>query len=143
MEETNHFEIVNLTTPLVSDDDDPEMKMVLCVRTDLGMTKGKMCAQCGHAAIGAFRAIHESMSETHLKWMNGWLGGGEAKIAVKVNSLDELLAIRRTAIENNIISYAVTDQGRTQIPKGSVTVLSIGPAPKSQVDKITGHLKLL
>lgn len=26
--------------------------MVLCVRMDLKMGKGKMCAQCGHAAVG-------------------------------------------------------------------------------------------
>ena len=33
---------------------DPSMgavKMVLCVRTDLKMTKGKIAAQCGHAAL--------------------------------------------------------------------------------------------
>lgn len=29
-----------------------EYKMVLCVRMDLKMGKGKMCAQCGHAAVG-------------------------------------------------------------------------------------------
>ena len=29
------------------------MKMVLCVRKDLPMTKGKVCAQCCHAAVGA------------------------------------------------------------------------------------------
>ena len=33
-------------------DYDEEYKMVLCVRMDLKMGKGKMCAQCGHAAVG-------------------------------------------------------------------------------------------
>ena len=33
-------------------DDEEEYKMVLCVRMDLKMGKGKMCAQCGHAAVG-------------------------------------------------------------------------------------------
>ena len=40
---------------LMSADYDPSMgavKMVLCVRTDLKMTKGKIAAQCGHAALG-------------------------------------------------------------------------------------------
>lgn len=32
---------------------DYSMKMVLCVRRDLPMTKGKACAQCCHAAVGA------------------------------------------------------------------------------------------
>lgn len=39
--------------------------------------------------------------------------------------------------------YLVRDQGRTQIPAGSQTVLAIGPAPKSKINEITGHLKLL
>lgn len=37
----------------------------------------------------------------------------------------------------------VQDAGRTQIASGSATVLGIGPAPKSVVDSVTGHLKLL
>ena len=32
---------------------DYSLKMVLCVRKDLPMTKGKTCAQCCHAAVGA------------------------------------------------------------------------------------------
>lgn len=35
------------------------------------------------------------------------------------------------------------DAGRTQIDPGSRTVLGIGPAPVSEVNKITRHLKLL
>ncbi len=29
--------------------------MVLVVRTDLGMGKGKIAAQCGHATLGAYK----------------------------------------------------------------------------------------
>ena len=32
--------------------------------------------------------------------------------------------------------------GRTQIAPGSHTVLAVGPAPGSMVDKVTGNLKL-
>ena len=31
-----------------------DVKMMLAVRTDLGMTKGKIGAQCGHATLGAY-----------------------------------------------------------------------------------------
>ena len=31
-----------------------DVKMMLAVRTDLGMTKGKIGAQCGHATMGAY-----------------------------------------------------------------------------------------
>eukprot|EP00983_Pelagomonas_calceolata_P123406 1161001-Pelagomonas_calceolata.AAC.4 len=40
-------------------------------------------------------------------------------------------------------AYIVCDAGRTQIAAGSQTVLAVGPAPKSAVDAVTGHLKLL
>ena len=40
-------------------------------------------------------------------------------------------------------SYIVHDAGRTQIAAGSQTVLAIGPAPKGDIDKLTGHLSLL
>ena len=42
--------------------------MVLCVRKDLPMTKGKVCAQCCHAAVGAVnRARRETKSIFILK----------------------------------------------------------------------------
>ena len=51
-------------SPLDDDADDPRaddatsalrlgpVKMVLCVRQDLKMSKGKIAAQCGHASLG-------------------------------------------------------------------------------------------
>ena len=34
---------------------DDEIKMVLVVREDLKMGKGKIGAQCGHATLGSYR----------------------------------------------------------------------------------------
>ena len=34
-----------------------DVKMVLCVRTDLKMTKGKIAAQCGHASLGMYMKL--------------------------------------------------------------------------------------
>ncbi len=47
------------------------------------------------------------------------------------------------AVAAGLPVYIVCDAGRTQIPAGSQTVLAVGPGPKSAIDKITGHLKLL
>lgn len=55
-------------------------------------------------------------------------------------SQDELAA---KAASLGLPTYIVHDAGRTQIPAGSQTVLAIGPAPKSQLDVVTGHLRLL
>ena len=37
----------------------------------------------------------------------------------------------------------ITDAGRTQIEPGSQTCVGIGPAPESEIDKVTGGLKML
>ena len=31
--------------------------MMMAVRNDLGMTKGKIGAQCGHATLGAYKKV--------------------------------------------------------------------------------------
>ena len=51
--------------------------------------------------------------------------------------------LQATAISLGIVAEVIADAGRTQIVAGSHTVLGIGPAPKSMIDKVTGHLKLL
>ena len=51
--------------------------------------------------------------------------------------------LERKAAAAGIGTYIVYDAGRTQIPAGSQTVLAIGPAAKSLLNGITGHLKLL
>jgi PTH2 family peptidyl-tRNA hydrolase len=116
-----------------------ENKMVLVVRNDLGMGKGKIGAQCGHATLGAYkRAVKRTPSA-----VASWSRWGQAKICVKVNSEAELLEIQQLADAIGVVSYVVQDAGRTQIEAGSLTVLAVGPAPVDQVNQITGHLKLL
>lgn len=57
------------------------------------------------------------------------------------SDFQEELAEKASA--SGLPSYIVCDAGRTQIAAGSQTVLAVGPAPKSAVDAVTGHLKLL
>ncbi|KOS19157.1 putative peptidyl-tRNA hydrolase 2 [Escovopsis weberi] len=116
-----------------------ECKLVLVVRTDLGMTKGKIAAQCSHATLACYKKLARDSSPVLARWERL----GQAKIAVQVKSQDELLELRRKARELGITAEVIQDAGRTQIEAGSMTVLGVGPAPKSLVDQVTGHLKLL
>ena len=75
--------------------------------------------------------------------MRRWERQGQAKVALQVKSEDELEVLQATAISLGLVAEVIADAGRTQIASGSHTVLGIGPAPKSIIDKVTGNLKLL
>ena len=114
------------------------IKQVIAVRTDLKMGRGKIAAQVGHACVlGAERA-----REHHPQWFSLWWFG-QAKVVVRVPGPRELEDIVRAAAELGLPWSKVTDAGLTQITPGTVTCVSIGPAPEEQIDRITGGLKLL
>ncbi|KAJ0172908.1 hypothetical protein K1T71_011084 [Dendrolimus kikuchii] len=116
-----------------------EYKLVLVVRADLQMTKGKIAAQCGHASVDAF----EKAQKIDPVGLNSWMSVGQTKVAVKTNSLEELKLIEQNARNEGINTSMFVDCGRTQIAPDTITVLGVGPAPRDLVDKVTGHLKLL
>ncbi|KAI9102507.1 peptidyl-tRNA hydrolase 2 [Phlyctochytrium arcticum] len=124
-----------------SEDERPkkEHKMILVVRNDLGMGKGKIAAQCCHAAVAAV----QTASRTQPNILSKWERYGAAKVAVKINSEKELMDLYDLAGKSGLIAEYIEDAGRTQIPEGSRTVLAIGPGPIPAIDKITRHLKLL
>lgn len=64
-----------------------EFKMVLCVNQELKMGKGKIAAQCSHAAVGVVQKFRRRIPS----WFKAWEQGGQAKIALKVDSTQLLL----------------------------------------------------
>ncbi|KAG6006748.1 hypothetical protein E4U21_006733 [Claviceps maximensis] len=125
-------------------DSNEECKLVLVVRTDLGMTKGKIAAQCSHATLACYKTLVRSNPDSpQAKLLKRWEKRGQAKIAVQVKSEKELTELRWKARDLGLTAEVIQDAGRTQIDPGSLTVLGVGPGPKSLVDQVTGHLKLL
>lgn len=47
---------------------DGPFKMVLCINMSLSMGKGKMCAQCGHATLGAYIKAQKHCDTAILWW---------------------------------------------------------------------------
>lgn len=119
--------------------DSGELKMILVVRNDLKMGKGKIGAQCGHAAVGAY----QNCAKRFPNLIRRWDESGSAKIAVKVDSEAEMMNIFKSARDRNLNTCLIRDAGRTQIAPNSKTVLAIGPASCYEIDQVTGHLKLL
>jgi len=114
-------------------------KLVLVVRTDLKMTPGKIAAQCGHATLACYKALVKK----NPKLLRHWELTGQAKIALKASSEEEILELEAIAKSLNLCARSIQDAGRTQIEAGSRTVLGIGPAPVELVNQVTGHLRLL
>eukprot|EP00980_Cylindrotheca_fusiformis_P031086 scaffold25800_cov162-Cylindrotheca_fusiformis.AAC.12 len=104
---------------------DAPYKMVLCVNQELSMGKGKIAAQCCHAAVACYKRAAKQCPRA----LRTWEISGCAKIALKCPTQDELELIAARAMERDIPIYLVEDAGRTQIAAGSRTVLGLGPAP--------------
>ncbi|KAK2078616.1 hypothetical protein QBZ16_003456 [Prototheca wickerhamii] len=118
---------------------DEPYKMVLVVNDELKMGKGKIGAQCAHAAV----AVVERVADSQPHVLDAWEENGQAKICLRADSTATLTKLARQAKKAGLPAYLVADAGRTQVAPGSKTVLAIGPGPKSALDAITGTLKLL
>ena len=116
-----------------------QYKQVIAVRTDLGMSRGKIAVQVAHGSLSASENARVSQQEL---W-RAWFREGQKKVAVKVSSEEELIELRRQAINHRLPHALIRDAGMTELPPGTITVLGIGPARAEVMDKVTGDLKLL
>jgi peptidyl-tRNA hydrolase, PTH2 family len=113
-------------------------KMLILVRTDLKMQKGKIGAQCGHAVLEAYKkALNKTPEIVH-----EWETTGQEKVVLKIESKKELLEWFEK-LKNLFPTALIKDAGRTQIPAGEPTCIGIGPAREDELNKFTKELKLL
>ncbi len=114
------------------------MKMVIAIRKDLGMSRGKLVAQGAHAAVGALlEAQKSSLMGDYL-----WFEGGQEKVVVSVDSEEALLALEAAALKLCLPHYLVRDRGKTEVDPGTATAIAIGPADDEDLEPLTGPLKL-
>lgn len=115
-------------------------KLVLVVRSDLGMTKGKVAAQCSHASVECYKATLQYKPQMAKMWQIT----GQKKIVVSVNNGEKgLVQLSEIAKSHKVLSCIIYDAGATQVKTGTPTVIGIGPDNSDIIDKITGHLKLI
>lgn len=116
-----------------------KLKMVLVIRADLKLTKGKIASQTAHAAVTCFKKSLDSKPKIAEKWFSI----GQPKIVLKVDNLSELEKLRDQAKNADLITTLILDAGRTQIDAGTCTCLGIGPDYDENIDAIVKDLKLL
>ena len=134
--------------------------MMIVMRRDLKMRKGKIAAQAGHACIDAilralikedrmndFEMTAEGLalknSDKPSSPLTDWFAYGCAKVCVYVDSEEALLDIVKKAEERGIIASLITDAGMTEfhgIP--TKTCLALEPLPAEIADELTGALPL-
>eukprot|EP00246_Nothoceros_aenigmaticus_P017276 TRINITY_DN8342_c0_g1_i3.p1 TRINITY_DN8342_c0_g1~~TRINITY_DN8342_c0_g1_i3.p1 ORF type:complete len:170 (-),score=35.25 TRINITY_DN8342_c0_g1_i3:500-1009(-) len=98
-----------------------EFKMVLVVRNDLKMGKGKIAAQCSHATLGLYKKLFYRAP----KALQRWEASSQVKVVCKVESEDEMLQLQNDAKSMKLPTHITIDAGRTQIAPNSRTVMAV------------------
>lgn len=116
------------------------------------MRTGKYCAQSCHASVGAIlglrdRSFDEAGAQLVIPLSNpfvkSWLLGNFKKVAVYVETDEELLSIYNNAVAAGLACSLIRDAGLTEfngVP--TLTAVGIGPDDEIAINKITGHLPL-
>jgi PTH2 family peptidyl-tRNA hydrolase len=111
------------------------IKQAIVVRTDLKMSRGKIAAQAAHGSVAA-------LSKTTTSAYSAWVATGMKKIVLRAKSKKELLDLFNEA-KKKFPTALVKDAGNTQLEPGTITCIAIGPADDSDIDRLTGKLRLL
>jgi len=111
-------------------------KQVILVREDLKLPKGKLAAQVAHASL-------EAVLKTDKKIIQKWRDEGGKKVVLKVTDENELLKYKDMLERNKIKTALITDAGHTVLTPGTVTCLGVSPQEESDIDTITGKLKMV
>ena len=112
------------------------IKQVIVVRRDLKLGRGKIAAQVAHASLNAYKRSDPKVRKI-------WEDGGEKKVVLKVDNEKALIDLYKKAQKHGVVCVLIRDAGKTQIPRGTVTALGIGPDKSEKIDRITRNLKLL
>jgi len=111
---------------------DDELVEYFVVNSELNMSCGKIAAQVGHVAT--MIAIGKNNKRWDLFWQ--WYESDQKKIILrgKQKDLEKLIGQG---------FYFIRDNGLTEIPYGSLTVVGLPPMLKSDAQKFVKRLQLL
>jgi PTH2 family peptidyl-tRNA hydrolase len=110
-------------------------KLVTVMRTDLGLSKGKLVSAGACVAIKAYKDA--AFSHLMAVDLSAWLGSGTRQICLRADSLSELETLKSKANLRGLLCHSVNTE------EGELLCISIGPAADSIIDEVTGNLRLM
>ena len=124
------------------------VKMVIVLRNDLNMRKGKLVAQGGHAAASwlSHRVTRQEVGVNVpplTDAQKAWVAGTFTKIALQATSAEHLELLATQAEAAGLHVARIVDAGHTEfhgVP--TLTCIGIGPDWSDKIDEVTGGLKL-
>src|SRR5262252_4908207 len=96
------------------------VKLVVVVRTDLDMGRGKIAAQVAHAAVAA------TLTGLGTADCTARLAEGQPKVVLRVRTAGQLEVVVRQARSSGLPVEVISDAGRTQLTPGTVTCCALG-----------------
>lgn len=116
--------------------------MYIIINTSLKMTVGKAMSQLGHGVQAIITTLEQEAHEmnppnrvrTYLRWID------ESTKIVLGATIDELDALMSQFDDQNDIFHAIIDDGKTQVPPNSLTVVAFYPS--NELKKIMAGLRL-
>lgn len=129
-------------------------KMVIVMRRDLHMRKGKAIAQACHGAVNiALKTLDRDGLPWHIEedriYVDGeselsdWFSNSYTKICLYVDSEEELLNLKKQADDAGILTSLVVDNGTTEFHGvKTCTCIVFEPLDSAVIDQITGNLPL-
>jgi PTH2 family peptidyl-tRNA hydrolase len=120
--------------------------MYLIVRESLAMSPGKMAAQVGHAVqflMKEYSELGDGMSfmpkereARYIAW-SAWFDADYRKVVLRA---DDKEFEKVAALDGAVV---VVDNGHTQVPEGSRTVVGLPPMKKSERPSILKRLQVM
>ncbi len=124
---------------------DPTLRLYALIRTDLGMSPGKVVSQAGHAFLGAAIRCQETNPSALTEYHSEFPQSPGTKVCLEASSLHAIQRAQEEAEAAGLPTFLVVDSGCQNFFNGqpTITALGIGPVKKEHSQQILKRFQLL
>ena len=117
---------------------DAELVQYYVVNSELIMSAAKTSAQVGHVAtlVADYCSKNENTDNEEVRFYRAWLNNDQKKVILRAKERELLKLIDQGW-------FYVRDNGHTEIPAGSLTVVGFYPMPRNRMNTVVKRYQLL